>query len=201
MSKHLGPALRMILFLTVLTGLIYPALVTGVCQALFPFQANGSLIARNGQVIGSVLIAQNFTDQRYFHPRPSAAGDKGYDPTASGGSNLGPTNQKLFDRIKAAAEQFRKENPAYTGPIPADALTTSGSGLDPDISVANAKAQAARVAQARHVSRDEILAILSQNTGDRGLGFLGEPTVNVLKLNLALDRHYPVLRPAPGVVQ
>lgn len=129
----------MTLLLTLLAGLIYPALVTGLCQALFPFQANGSLIAQNGQVIGSALIAQNFAQRWYFHPRPSAAGS-GYDPTASGGSNLGPTNQKLFDRIKGAAEQFRKENPAYTGPIPADALTTSGSGLDPDISVANADA-------------------------------------------------------------
>src|SRR4051794_4687689 len=137
MIKHLGPAFRMTLFLTVLTGLIYPAVVTGLCQVLFHHQAKGSLIAQNGKVIGSALIGQNFTLPKYFHPRPSAAGSNGYDPTASSGSNLGPTNQKLFDRVKTAAEQFRKENLAYTGAIPADALTASGSGLDPDISVAN----------------------------------------------------------------
>jgi K+-transporting ATPase ATPase C chain len=192
MIKHLGPAFRMTLFLTVLTGLIYPAVVTGLSQVLFRHQANGSLIAQNGKVIGSELIGQNFTMPKYFHPRPSAAGSNGYDPTASAGSNLGPTNQKLFDRVKAAAEQFRKENPTYTGLIPADALTASGSGLDPDISVANAEAQADRVAKARNASRDQILAMVSQTTKGRGLGFLGEPSVNVLKLNLALDSRYPV---------
>jgi K+-transporting ATPase ATPase C chain len=191
MIKHLGPAFRMTLFLTVLTGLVYPAVVTGLCQVLFRRQANGSLISQNGKVIGSELIGQNFTMPKYFHPRPSAAGSNGYDPTASSGSNLGPTNQKLFDRVKASAEQFRKENPAYTGAIPADALTASGSGLDPDISVANAEAQADRVAKVRNASRDQILAVLSQNTKGRGLGFLGEPSVNVLKLNLALDSQYP----------
>lgn len=190
----------MVLFLTLLTGLIYPALVTGLCQALFPFQANGSLIERNGRLIGSALIAQNFTEPRYFHPRPSAAGI-GYDPTASGGSNLGPTNQKLFDRMKAAAEQFRKENPAYTGPIPADALTTSGSGLDPGISVANADAQADRVARARKVPRSQVLALISHNTEGRSLDFLGEPTVDVLKLNLALDRRYPAVQPSHDAMQ
>jgi K+-transporting ATPase ATPase C chain len=192
MIKHLGPAFRMTLFLTVLTGLIYPAVVTGLCQMLFRHQANGSLIAQNGKVIGSELIGQNFTVPKYFHPRPSAAGSNGYDPTASAGSNLGPTNQKLFDRVKVAAEQFHKENPAYAGTIPADALTASGSGLDPDISVANAEAQADRVAKARNASRDQILTLVSQNTKGRGLGFLGEPSVNVLKLNLALDSRYPV---------
>jgi K+-transporting ATPase ATPase C chain len=192
MIKHLGPAFRMTLFLTVLTGLIYPAVVTGLSQALFRHQANGSLIAQNGKVIGSELIGQNFTMPKYFHPRPSAAGSNGYDPTASAGSNLGPTNQKLFDRVKAAAEQFRKENPTYTGLIPADALTASGSGLDPDISVANAEAQADRVAKARNASRDQILTLVSQTTNGRGLGFLGEPSVNVLRLNLALDSRYPV---------
>src|SRR5579875_2941934 len=136
MRRQLLPALRMTIFLTVLTGLIYPAIVTGICDAAFRHQANGSLIEHNGQIIGSSLLGQNFTRPEYFHPRPSAAGNDGYDPTASGGSNLGPTNQKLYDRMKAAADQFRKENPAYSGAIPADALTTSASGLDPDISLA-----------------------------------------------------------------
>jgi K+-transporting ATPase ATPase C chain len=181
----------MTLFLTVVTGLIYPVLVTGLCQVLFPYQANGSLITQNGAVVGSALIGQNFASPQYFHPRPSAAGGNGYDSTASSGSNLGPTNQKLIDRVKAAAVKFREENPTFKGPIPSDAVTASGSGLDPEISVANAKAQADRVAQQRHASRDQILAVVKENTAGRGLGFLGEPGVNVLKLNLALDARYP----------
>lgn len=192
MLKQFAPAFRMTLFLTVLTGLIYPAVVTGLCQVFFRHQANGSLITQDGHVIGSALIGQNFAKPEYFHPRPSAAGNDGYDPTASGGSNLGPTNQKLFDRVKAAADGFRKDNPGYKGPIPSDALTASGSGLDPDISVANATAQADRVAKARQVSRGQIMAVVALNTNGRGLGFLGEPAVNVLKLNLALNRQYPV---------
>lgn len=188
MFQQLAPALRMTLFLTVLTGLVYPGLVTGVCQALFKNKANGSLIVQNGQVIGSSLIGQNFTRPEYFHPRPSAAGNDGYDPTASSGSNLGPTNQKLYDRTKAAADQFRKENPTFSGPIPADALTASGSGLDPDISIANANAQAERVAHARNVSLSQIETIVASATHGRDLGFLGEPRVNVLTLNLELDR-------------
>lgn len=190
MFRQLIPALKMTALLTVLTGLLYPAIVTGFCQALFRHQANGSLIVRNGQVIGSSLLGQNFTQPGYFHPRPSAAGSNGYDPTASGGSNLGPTSQKLYDRVKVAAEQFRKENPDYTGPIPADALTTSASGLDPDISVANAKAQADRVAKARGASKSVIEGLIASATEDRSLGFLGEPRVNVLDLNLALDRQF-----------
>src|SRR5579864_4906128 len=135
----------MTLVMTVLTGLIYPLAVTGLCQIFFLDKTNGSLISVNGQVIGSELIGQNFTRPEYFQPRPSAAGNDGYDPTASGGSNLGPTSQKLYDRVKASSAQFRKENPNFSGPIPADALTASGSGLDPHISVANAMAQAVRV--------------------------------------------------------
>jgi K+-transporting ATPase ATPase C chain len=185
MVKQLIPGLRMMILFTVLTGLIYPALVTGLSQALFRHPADGSLVVQNGNVIGSALIAQNFTRPEYFHPRPSAAN---FDATASTGSNLAPTSQKLIDRMKDAAAQFRKENPDYTGPIPADALTASGSGLDPDISVANAQAQAARVAAARHISRDAVDRLIAQNTQGRDLGFLGEPRVNVLKLNLALDR-------------
>jgi K+-transporting ATPase ATPase C chain len=192
MVKQLFPAFRMTLLLTVITGLIYPALVTGLCQMLFPYQAKGSLITRNGAVIGSALIGQNFAAPQYFHPRPSAAGSNGYDAAASGASNLGPTNQKLVHRVKASVAKFREENPTYRGPIPSDAVTASGSGLDPDISVANAEAQADRVAKTRHVSRDQVLAVVRKNTTGRGLGFLGEPGVNVLKLNLALDAQYPL---------
>jgi potassium-transporting ATPase KdpC subunit len=191
MLQQLAPALRMTALLTVLTGLVYPAVITGLCQMLFRSQANGSLLVQNGQTVGSLLLAQNFTRPEYFHPRPSAAGNDGYDPTASSGSNLGPTSQKLYDRVKASAEQFRKDNPDYTGPIPADALTASGSGLDPQISVANASAQAARVAKARGVSRSTIESVIASATEGRDLGFLGEPRVNVLRLNLELDRQFP----------
>jgi potassium-transporting ATPase KdpC subunit len=191
MLQQLAPALRMTALLTVLTGLVYPAVITGLCQMLFRSQANGSLLVQNGQTVGSLLLAQNFTRPEYFHPRPSAAGNDGYDPTASSGSNLGPTSQKLYDRVKTSAEQFRKDNPDYTGPIPADALTASGSGLDPQISVANASAQAARVAKARGVSRSTIESVIASATEGRDLGFLGEPRVNVLRLNLELDRQFP----------
>jgi K+-transporting ATPase ATPase C chain len=188
MLLQLVPALRMVVLLTILTGFIYPGVVTGFCQLLFRNQANGSLIVQNGQVIGSELLAQNFTKPEYFHPRPSAAGNDGYDPTASSGSNLGPTSQKLYDRVKASAGQFRKENPDFSGTIPADALTTSGSGLDPHISIANALAQAARVAKARGVLTSTIESLISSNTEGRDFGFLGDPRVNVLQLNLKLDR-------------
>lgn len=191
MFQQLMPALRMTIFLTVLTGLLYPGIVTGLCQVLFKDQANGSLVKVNGQVIGSSLLGQNFTKPEYFHGRPSAAGNDGYDPTASSGSNLGPTSQKLYDRAKASADQFRKENPNFSGPIPADALTASGSGLDPDISMANAQAQVARVAQARGVDPSAIRKLVEAGTEGRDLGLLGEPRVNVLKLNLALDQQFP----------
>lgn len=190
MLQQLAPALRMTLLLTVLTGLLYPGIVTGLCQALFANQANGSLVTQNGQVIGSTLVGQNFAKPEYFHPRPSAAGNDGYDPTASQGSNLGPTSQKLVDRMKASAAQFRKENPAYTGAIPADAITASGSGLDPHITVANAQAQTARIADARSAKPGDIEALVRSLTENRDLGFLGEPRVNVLALNLALDQHF-----------
>ena len=188
MLQQLLPALRMTFVLTVLTGLIYPGVVTGLCQVFFRNQADGSLIQKGQQVVGSKLIGQNFTRPEYFHPRPSAAGIDGYDPTASGGSNLGPTNQKLFDRVKASADQFRKENPDYRGSIPADALTTSGSGLDPDISVANAEIQAARVAKARGKDLRTVRELVASSVENRDLGFLGEPRVNVLLLNLKLDQ-------------
>ena len=191
MLKQLLPAVRMTLVLTVLAGLLYPGLVTGIAKVIFPHQANGSLIEVNGKVVGSELIGQKFTKPEYFQGRPSAAGD-GYDAANSGASNYGPTNQKLVDRIKADAEKFRKENPDFTGPIPADLLTASASGLDPDLSPASAAAQAARVAKARGVGEAQIQELVDRVTKGRDLGFLGEPRVNVLKLNLALDEKYPV---------
>jgi len=193
MLKQLLPAVRMTLVLTVLTGLLYPGLVTGIAKVIFPHQANGSLIEVNGKVIGSELIGQKFTKPEYFQGRPSAAGD-GYDAANSGGSNFGPTSQKLVDRIKADTEKFRKENPDFQGPIPADLLTASGSGLDPDLSPASAAAQVARVAKARGVGAVQIQELVERATRGRDLGFLGEPRVNVLKLNLALDEKYPVKR-------
>ncbi|HYA17787.1 MAG TPA: potassium-transporting ATPase subunit KdpC [Bryobacteraceae bacterium] len=187
MLSELKPAILITIVLTVLTGILYPLAMTGAAQVLFPHQANGSLIEQNGKVIGSELIGQNFAKPEYFHPRPSAAGSNGYDATASGGSNLGPTNPALNDRLTKDAAQFRKDNPDFTGPIPADAITASGSGLDPEISPANAFAQASRVAKARGMSLDKVENLIRANTEGRQLGVLGEPRVNVLKLNLALD--------------
>jgi len=177
----------MTLLMTILTGLVYPGVVTALCKLLFRDQANGSLITAGGQVVGSSLIGQAFSKPEYFHGRPSAAGN-GYDGTASGGSNFGPTNQKLIDRVKTDAAKFHQENPDYKGSIPADLLTASGSGLDPHISIASAEAQIARVAKARGTTEDRVRAIMAANTEDRDLGFMGEPRVNVLTLNLALDR-------------
>jgi K+-transporting ATPase ATPase C chain len=191
MWQQLLPGLRMTLVMTVLTGLLYPLAVTGLCQVFFRDKANGSLISVNGQVVGSALIGQNFTKAEYFQPRPSAAGNDGYDATASGGSNYGPTNQKLIDRVKASVEKFRKENPGYTGPLPADLVTASGSGLDPHISPASAAAQLDRVARARGIPAEQLQAIVDIHTEGRDLGFLGEPRVNVLLLNRALDLQYP----------
>jgi K+-transporting ATPase ATPase C chain len=191
MLSQLWPALRINIFLTILLGVAYPLAVTGVSQVLFPRQANGSLITRNGQVIGSELIGQNFAKPEYFQPRPSAAGNDGYDPTASGGPNLGPTNQKLIDRVKASVDKFHKENPDYQGPIPADMLTASGSGLDPEISPASAEAQTPRVAKARGISAQQLGQLVAQYTKSPDLGLIGEPRVNVLNLNLALDQQFP----------
>ena len=190
MFKELAPAFRMTLVFTVLTGLLYPGLVTALNQGLFKDESNGSLVFRDGKVVGSRLIGQNFTRPEYFHPRPSAAGS-GYDGASSGGSNLGPTSRKLIDRVKAASEQFRQENPDFNGPIPADALTASGSGLDPHISPANAMAQLNRVAKARGVDATQIQQLVSGLTEGRSLGFLGEPRLNVLLLNIALDERFP----------
>jgi K+-transporting ATPase ATPase C chain len=185
MWSELRPAVLVTLILTVVTGLIYPLVVTGLANLLFPYQASGSLLVHDGTVIGSTLIAQNFTGAGYFHPRPSAAGDKGYDPMSSGGSNLGPIDRRLIDRIKAAAAQLREQD--GDSPIPVDLVTASGSGLDPHITPAAAEFQVARVARARGLTEGQVQALVSRYTQPRQYGILGEPRVNVLRLNLALD--------------
>jgi len=194
MWRQIIPGLRIKLFMTLLAGIVYPLTITGICQALFSHQANGSLIRTNGRVIGSELIGQSFTGSEYFQPRPSAAGAEGYDATASGGSNLGPTNKKLIDRVKSSVQRFRKDNPGFSGPIPADLLATSASGLDPHISPAAAQSQAARVANARGVALHRVTQLIAQATEPPDFGILGEARVNVLRLNLALDQHFPSKR-------
>jgi len=193
MWEQILPGLRIKLFLTVLCGIAYPLIMTGICQVAFPYQANGSLMKSNGKIIGSEIIAQGFAKPEYFQPRPSAAGS-GYDPTASGGSNYGPTNQKLYDRMKTAVETFRKDNPDFHGPIPADLLTTSESGLDPHVSPASAEAQVPRVAKARGIPVDQAAQLIREFTESPTLGLLGEPRVNVLKLNMALEQQVPTKR-------
>jgi potassium-transporting ATPase KdpC subunit len=245
MLKELKPAFLMMVVMTVLTGLLYPAVITGIAQVAFREQANGSLITVNGQVVGSRLIGQNFSKDEYFHPRPSSAGTNGYDPTATSGSNLGPTSAKLlngttktddktkqevvdFDGIKDRVVHYAVDNGlpyessvpldkfkddkgnlddvklikafnddktplvfASKTPIPADAVTASASGIDPHISPRNAELQAARVAKARGLPADQVQALLSEHTEGRTWGVLGEPRVNVLELNLALDARFP----------
>lgn len=189
MLSHLRPALVSIGLFTGLLGVAYPLAVTGVAQAAFPAQANGSLVRDDkGTVVGSSLIAQAFTQPQYLHPRPSAAGN-GYDASASSGSNMGPLNDKLIERETTEAAALRAENPGV--PIPADAVTTSGSGLDPDISPANARFQAARVAKARGVTVGAVQAVIDANTEAPLLGFIGQPRVNVLAANRALDARFP----------
>jgi K+-transporting ATPase ATPase C chain len=179
--------LRFSVVLLLLCGGVYPTLVTLIGQAAFPYQANGSIIRRaDGSAVGSDLIAQAFDKDEYFHPRPSAAGSDGYDASSSGGSNLAPTNRKLIDRVTADAEALKKENPDLAA-LPADLLTTSGSGLDPDISPAAAMAQVPRVAAARQVPKEKVAELVASQVTGRDLGIFGEPRVNVLRLNLALD--------------
>lgn len=187
MKQILIPAVLLTLVLTVLTGLIYPLVMTGLAQALFPHQANGSLISINGKIVGSALIGQKFTKPEYFHGRPSGAGD-GYDAANSGSPNLGPTNQALINRVRDDVKKFRQENPTFTGPIPADMLTMSASGIDPHISPASAFAQVDRVAKARGISADAVRQVVERHVEGRQFGVFGEPRVNVLALNLDLDK-------------
>jgi K+-transporting ATPase ATPase C chain len=193
MVQQLHIAALMTLVLVVITGLVYPFAVTGAAQLLFHDRANGSFIERDGTVVGSTYIGQAFTSPRYFHGRISAAGatadnPNGYDPMASGASNLGPTNQVLVDRVKASIDQIAKDEGVDPSRIPPDGVYASGSGLDPDISPAYAEIQVPRVAKARGMSEDAVRALVKQHTAGRQFGILGQPRVNVLKLNLALDR-------------
>jgi K+-transporting ATPase ATPase C chain len=186
-------AIKMTLVLTVLTGLIYPIVMVGVSRVVFPAQAQGSLIVRDGKVVGSSLIGQNFSKPGYFHSRPSAAGDKGYDASASGASNLGPTNKALIEAVKSRLKGVLEENPGVSpAQVPIDLVTTSGSGLDPEISLAAAQLQVPRVAKARGLGEEQVQKLVEQSTRDRYLGILGEPGVNVVALNLALDGAAPV---------
>lgn len=188
MLQLIRPAVAMTVLFTLLLGLAYPYAMLGLGQAAFPVQANGSLVTRDGAVVGSALIGQNFAEPRYFWPRPSAAGN-GYDAANSSGSNLGPTSQKLMDRIGGTIESLNAAG--MTGPLPGDAVTASGSGLDPDISPAYAALQVARVAAARALPEDQVAALVAANTEGPMLGFMGETRVNVLRLNLALDALAP----------
>jgi K+-transporting ATPase ATPase C chain len=196
MVSHLRPALVLLLGFSLLTGIAYPYLITGIAQVVFPHQANGSLVERDGKVIGSLLIGQNFASEKYFHPRPSATTDTDpndatktiaapYNANNSSGSNLAPTAKALVDRVKDDAAKLQKENPGV--PVPGDLVTTSASGLDPDISPAGADFQVPRVAKARNMTPDAVRALVAANTTPRFLGVFGEPRVNVLALNLALD--------------
>jgi len=185
MKRNLWISIAMTVVTTVLLGLIYPLVVTGLAQMIFPHKANGQLIVKNGNVIGSKIIGQGFSGPGYFHSRPSAAGN-GYDAANSGGSNLGPTNQKLLDRVKADVGSARAENPST--PVPIDMVTTSASGFDPHITPANAEFQLRRVAQARGISVEQLRMVVSKHTEGRQFGMLGEPRVNVLELNHDLDR-------------
>jgi len=188
MKKNLITAILMTVATTILLGIVYPLVVTGLAQLIFPKQANGQLIEKNGKTIGSSIIAQAFSSPGYFHPRPSFAGN-GYDPTNSGGSQLGPTNQKLIDRVKGDMANAQAENP--NTPVPIDLVTGSASGLDPHITPAAAEFQLLRVAKERGISVDQLRSLVQKHTEDRQFGFMGEPRVNVLELNLELDERFP----------
>ena len=189
LKKNLVTALLFTAATTVLLGLVYPLLITGLAQVHARYNANGQIITKNGVAVGSRILAQPFTGQAYFHPRPSAAGANGYAADNSSGSNLGPTNQKLIDRVKTDVAALQSENPGR--PVPVDLVTTSGSGLDPHITPAGAEFQVPRVAKMRGISEDELLKLVQAHTERRQFGFLGEPRVNVLELNLALDEKFP----------
>jgi K+-transporting ATPase ATPase C chain len=191
MKENIRIAVVMTIVTTIVFGLLYPLAVTGLGQLFFPAKANGQLIEKDGKLVGSRIIGQPFSSERYFHSRPSAAGN-GYDPVApsGGASNLGPTNRLLMDRVKSDAEKLHAENPGAA--VPVDLITTSGSGLDPDISPAAAEFQVPRVAHARGLSAAELRSIVAKHTQERQFGFLGEPRVNVLELNLELDATHPV---------
>jgi len=187
--RSLISALVLTALLTVITGVVYPLAVCGLAQVIFPDSAHGSLLVKNGKVVGSSLIGQNFSSTRYFQSRPSAAGDKGYDAANSGGSNLAPTNKALIDAVRLRLKNFVESNPGTTpSQVPVDIVTTSASGLDPEISPAAADLQVARVARARGLSEDRVRQLIAENTRPRAAGIFGEPGVNVLMLNLALDR-------------
>ncbi len=188
MRKNFITAILMTVATTVLLGIIYPLVVTGLAQLIFPEKANGQLIHRDGKTIGSRIIAQGFSSPGYFHPRPSFAGN-GYDPMNSNGSQLGPTNQKLIDRVKGEVANAQRENPG--SPVPIDLVTGSASGLDPHITPASAEFQLPRVARERGTTVDQLRAVVSENTEERQFDFLGEPRVNVLELNLELDERFP----------
>lgn len=189
MKSNFVTAIRFTLITTVVLGVLYPLGITGLAQLLFHDKANGQLIERNGKVVGSRIIGQTFTGPGYFHSRPSNAGT-GYDATSSSASNLGPTNKALIERVKGDVQKAQAENPS--APVPIDLVTSSGSGLDPDISPAAAEFQISRVARERHMRADDVRALVQQHTRGRQLGFLGEPRVNVLELNLDLDTAHPV---------
>jgi len=200
MANTIVVALRVTLFTLVLTGVAYPLAATGMSQALFHAKANGSLVEEGGKVVGSELIGQVFSNPGYLQPRPSAAGEKGYDATASSGSNLGTTSQKLKDRIAQDLERLKSENPDAQGPVPDELVTASGSGLDPHLSPEAARWQIPRIAKARGVAPDRLRAVFDAHVEDRDLGFLGEPRVNVLAVNVALDKQFghPPEAPAPA---
>lgn len=188
MRRQLLPALRMVLVMTVLTGLAYPLVVTGLAQALFTYEADGSLLHRDGDIVGSSLQGQVFTADRYFHTRPSAAGDVGYDASATSGSNYGPTNEKFLALVKQRVAEYREHNDLPDdASVPVDAVTASGSGLDPEITPANAALQTPRVAATRGVEEDRVRDLVERHTAEPTFGILGEDRVNVVELNLALD--------------